>query len=207
MKFSGRKYGTTLVAALATLILFFSGFANAESETKSLPDVQQFEIIDGTGQVAGEPDGTSATARVKWSKACDDWKTETKGLNKKNEVLAMNCGAADCAYQENGSYVCTSTATYKLKIAGRLAPPLPTPVESKTETIVQTPPPQVVYEVTPAPQPGFVWVNGFWGWQGMRHVWYPGHWVNERPGQIWIGHQWIHRGAGWHFESGHWGHR
>lgn len=223
-----------IISALMTGIVFASisraedetdndSKAETKSETKTeaksskVKEPKQFEIIDGTASVIGDPGGTSAQAREKWAKACSEWKSETKDLNKasesgkSNQVLSLSCGSADCAYQENGSYVCTSSAQYKLKIEGvRAPPPAPAPVVQKSESqpfVVTASPPQVIYEVTPAPQPGFIWIPGFWGWNTTRHVWYPGHWQAERPGFIWIGHQWSHHDRGWRFETGHWDRR
>lgn len=179
----------------------------APKKEKTKPEAKQFEILDGTSQIGGEPGNDSKGSRANWLVACEAWKAETKGLNKLNQVVSLSCGSADCAYQQNGNYICTSTASYKIKTEGVRAPPAPTPVVQKTETFVTTAPPQEIYEVRPEPQIGYVWAPGFWGWSGVRHVWYPGHWIHEQAGQIWIGNQWNHRGSRWYFESGHWGHR
>ncbi len=181
--------------------------ARAEEKEKVFPEAKHFEVLDGTAQVGGEPGNDSNLARAKWQTACDAWKAETKDLNKSNQVVALACGSADCTYQENGNYICKSTATYKIKTEGIRAPPAPAPVIQKTETFVNQAPPEMIYEVRPEPQLGFIWAPGFWGWSGARHVWYPGHWMHEQPGQIWIGNEWNHRGGRWYFESGHWGHR
>lgn len=201
--------GLTMVAAICSLTLFSQ--AQGEVEELAKDQKNQFEIVDGTNEVEGEPGSTTSSARSKWQKACEIWKGETKDLNKMNQVVSMSCGSASCAYQENGTYICSSTAAYKLKIEGVRAPPAPTPpavaqAPNKTETVVTIGPPQMITEVTPQPQVGFIWAPGYWGWSGHRHVWYPGHWRHERPGFIWVGNRWSRRGAGWHFESGHWDH-
>lgn len=183
--------------------------ANAPSDTKKS---KHFEIVEGTANLSGEPGADSAKARAEWKTACDDWKSETKALNKSNQVVSLVCGKADCAYQENGSYVCSSIAAYTLKIEGVRVPPPPvaTPVpkqEAKQEPLIDTAPPPLVVEVTPPPQRGFIWAPGYWVWAGSRHVWYPGRWIAERPGYYWHGHQWVHRDNGWYFESGRWDRR
>lgn len=194
-----------LATAIFSLVLHSNALAESESTDTKKSDAKQFEIIDGTAPITGEPGNDSKLARVQWSKACDAWKAETKELNKSNQVMSMVCGSADCAYQENGSYVCSSTAVYKLKTEGVKAPPVPEPVVAQAQSFVSVSPPPTIFEVTPAPQIGFIWAPGYWGWQGHRHSWYPGHWINDRPGYVWIGHQWMHSGGGWRFEGGHWG--
>jgi hypothetical protein len=52
---------------------------------------------------------------------------------------------------------------------------------AQTVIVEQTAPP-VIVETLPAPQPGFVWITGYWGWVGGRHYWYPGRWVPGRRG-------------------------
>ena len=202
---------TASVALMASVARAEEGKEDAKEIAKA--SVKQFEIVDGTNEVSGEPGQDTSGARTKWQKSCDVWKSETKDLNKMNQVVSMSCGSPSCAFQDNGTYICSSTAAYKLKIEGVRAPPAPTPpapvAQSGTttsETLITIGPPQMITEVTPAPQFGFIWAPGFWGWSGHRHVWYPGHWQHDRPGQIWIGNQWSRRGPGWHFEGGHWGH-
>jgi hypothetical protein len=48
---------------------------------------------------------------------------------------------------------------------------------------VPYPPPPARVEVVPPkpPDPGAVWVDGEWGWQGKRWVWQPGGWVAPAP--------------------------
>jgi hypothetical protein len=38
------------------------------------------------------------------------------------------------------------------------------------------PHPAPVYEATPGPRPGWVWIAGHWQWNGRRQVWIRGHW-------------------------------
>jgi hypothetical protein len=41
---------------------------------------------------------------------------------------------------------------------------------------VGIPPPPVVVEPLPPPMPHYVWVPGYWGWDGHGYVWVPGYW-------------------------------
>jgi hypothetical protein len=55
------------------------------------------------------------------------------------------------------------------------------------EVVVDSDPPPPQYEVVGvAPGPGFIWVGGYWHWNG-RWVWYGGHYARPpHPGAVWI---------------------
>jgi WXXGXW repeat (2 copies) len=56
-----------------------------------------------------------------------------------------------------------------------------------------------------APGPGFVWIDGYYGYRGGRYEWMPGRW--ERPpraGARWVRPEWRHENRGWRFHEGHW---
>lgn len=89
------------------------------------------------------------------------------------------------------------------------APVVATPVApppAVTEVIIATPPPPPPQEVI-GRRPGrsYVWVGGYWGWQGNRHVWVAGHWMRPpRHHAVWVGPRWEHRGGGYVFIQGYW---
>ncbi|RMH40928.1 MAG: hypothetical protein D6689_12370, partial [Deltaproteobacteria bacterium] len=52
---------------------------------------------------------------------------------------------------------------------------------------VSAAPPQPLYEeMTPAPGPGYVWVDGYWHWNGYDWEWIPGQWVVRYDGYVYI---------------------
>ena len=69
---------------------------------------------------------------------------------------------------------------------------------------VAPPPPRVeVFGV--APGPGFVWIDGYWGWGGSRYAWVPGRW--ERPPRRharWEPGRWENRSGRYSYRRGHW---
>ena len=67
-------------------------------------------------------------------------------------------------------------------------------------------PPAPYYETVPVvPYAGAVWIGGYWGWSGGRHVWIGGHYEHGRPGYTWQAHHWEHGNDGrWHLHDGHW---
>lgn len=64
------------------------------------------------------------------------------------------------------------------------------------------PPPRVL--VAPPPRAGWVWVPGYWGWNGRRHVWYDGRWVRERRGYHYVAPEWRPDGDRYGFRRGRW---
>lgn len=74
--------------------------------------------------------------------------------------------------------------------------------------VVRIAPPPVRVEIRGvAPGPGFVWIDGYWTWEGGRHVWIGGRWEAPRPGYYWRPHRWHHERDGWYLEEGHWDRR
>ncbi len=69
-----------------------------------------------------------------------------------------------------------------------------------------TPPPPVRYEPVPAPRVGYVWVEGYWNWNGGAHVWVPGHWVRARSGYEYAQPRWQEGPSGWELHRGGWRH-
>ena len=66
----------------------------------------------------------------------------------------------------------------------------------------QPPPPRVV--VVPASRRGYVWVPGYWRWNGHGHVWKEGYWMRERRGWHWEPAHWDERQGRWYFQPGMW---
>lgn len=82
---------------------------------KGALDNTVYEINTGTEEVEGDSAPLLKEARVNWKSACSDWKTETKNLNKDNQVIALNCGHMNCKTTESES-TCSSTGTYKVRV-------------------------------------------------------------------------------------------
>src|ERR1700748_3043139 len=68
------------------------------------------------------------------------------------------------------------------------------------------PPPPLRHEVIGvAPGPGFVWVNGYWGWRGNQHYWVAGSWQRPpRAHAVWVAPRWEPRGNRYYFHEGRW---
>ena len=73
--------------------------------------------------------------------------------------------------------------------------------------IVQEAPPPIRVERIPPPPPGteVVWVQGYWGWDHGRYVWFGGHYARvPYHGARWIPDRWEQRGHEHHYTPGHW---
>jgi hypothetical protein len=82
--------------------------------------------------------------------------------------------------------------------------PVPPPPVAPSSVAPGAPPPPEVEVIPVRPNPAFVWVPGWWAWNG-GWIWLHGYW--GRPpvrGAVWIGGQW----EPWHgryvWRRGHW---
>ena len=90
-----------------------------------------------------------------------------------------------------------------------VAPPQPYPygysAPAGPAIVTDVAPPVPYYEPVPVvPYPGAVWISGYWGWSGGRHVWVGGHYEHGRPGYAWQPHHWENHDGRWHLQEGHW---
>lgn len=70
--------------------------------------------------------------------------------------------------------------------------------------VAAAPPAPMVEEYGAPPEPGFVWIGGYWNWVGGRYEWQRGRWERPHPGERWVAHRWVHERDGWHLAQGHW---
>jgi hypothetical protein len=67
-------------------------------------------------------------------------------------------------------------------------------------------PPAARVEVYVAqPEPGYVWVNGYWEWGFFGWTWVSGYWAPPPySGAVYIGGYWGHVGDHYYWHEGHW---
>ncbi|MEZ5615945.1 MAG: YXWGXW repeat-containing protein [Rhodocyclaceae bacterium] len=70
--------------------------------------------------------------------------------------------------------------------------------------VVAAPPPPRVEVIGVAPYPGYVWIRGYWTWNGHRHHWAPGHWAAPRHGHRYVPHRWEKHNGHWREHPGRW---
>jgi hypothetical protein len=86
--------------AISMILILFSGF-NLRAEN--------FEVIDGVAHVTGKPSLSPSQARANWDTACDQWKAETKEINRDN-LLVISCEQPACT-DFDGDVTCSSDGT------------------------------------------------------------------------------------------------
>ena len=71
---------------------------------------------------------------------------------------------------------------------------------------VSGPPPQPLEDGRPrvAPEPGIVWVAGYWHWNGMQYTWIPGHFERPPTGAQWRSPTYSTREGAYFYEPGRW---
>lgn len=78
------------------------------------------------------------------------------------------------------------------------------PVPAGAQIYVQIAPPAPRHEVVPVERRGYVWVPGYWNWNGRRYVWVAGHSVRGHRGAHWVPNQWAQDHGRWRMNRGHW---
>jgi WXXGXW repeat (2 copies) len=87
------------------------------------------------------------------------------------------------------------------------APPFPPLPELQVRIVGTAPPPLrrevIVYRERPAQD--YVWVRGFYDWQGDNWAWVPGHWVAPPERSVrWVSPRYVRLEKGWRYEPAHW---
>ena len=68
------------------------------------------------------------------------------------------------------------------------------------------PPALPIYQQSPLPAPGYLWVPGYWAWGQGGYYWVPGTWVlPPEPGLLWTPGYWSLSPDGYVFIDGYWG--
>ena len=77
---------------------------------------------------------------------------------------------------------------------------------SAAEVIVTVRPPRAIVEHRGhAPSRGYVWMPGYYRWDGRAYMWDRGHWVlPPRPHARWVEPRWERRRHEWIFREGRW---
>ena len=79
-------------------------------------------------------------------------------------------------------------------------------VGSPSPYYVNSMPPEALYEtMTSSPGYGYVWIDGYWHWNGYEWVWMSGRWVTEQTGYVYIQPYYDYdSGGSYVYYPGHW---
>ena len=73
-------------------------------------------------------------------------------------------------------------------------------------SITVAPPELPVYEQPPLPEPGYIFMPGYWAYGDAGYYWVPGTWVEPpQPGLLWTPGYWGWNGGRYLFNTGYWG--
>lgn len=69
----------------------------------------------------------------------------------------------------------------------------------------QVPPAPYAEVIPPSPGADYVWVNGYWYWNGATYVWVRGYWaLRPYPGYVWLHSGWVFHAHRYVFVPGRW---
>jgi hypothetical protein len=100
--------------------------------------------------------------------------------------------------------VLSSVLLATITLTGCVVVPVPGHRHYIGGVVVVAPPPLRREVIGVAPARGYIWIDGYWAWNGGRHEWIAGRWEAPRPGFFWAPHRWYHERDGWHLEEGRW---
>ena len=75
----------------------------------------EYQIIEGSEEVNGQPDFDRKKAYQDWKSECDRWKISMKEINKTNEILTINCNKPKSS-RDGEMLTYASSASYKMKV-------------------------------------------------------------------------------------------
>ncbi|HTE50569.1 MAG TPA: hypothetical protein VK698_06860 [Kofleriaceae bacterium] len=78
---------------------------------------------------------------------------------------------------------------------------------SETYTVNNYPPEPLYEEVSVSPGYGYVWIDGYWNWNGYDWAWSSGRWVRERQGYVYVAPYYDHLSGGYVYRGGYWSRR
>lgn len=71
--------------------------------------------------------------------------------------------------------------------------------------VPHSPPAPYVEVVGTAPGPSYVWVNGYWWWNGDDYLWIRGHWARPpHSGYVYVRSGWTYVDGRYRFVHGRW---
>ena len=86
-----------------------------------------------------------------------------------------------------------------------LAPKVYARCSAGAKCVETAPPPPKVEAVGPSPEPGYVWMPGYYAYYAKTgYQWNDGDWQPSRPGYHWKAPYWEQMGSTWVFTPGEW---
>lgn len=70
---------------------------------------------------------------------------------------------------------------------------------------VDSAPPPMQTEVIPPAREGYVWIPGYWNYQGGQYNWVAGHYETARAGYVYVAPRYEQANGHWRMYAGGWG--
>ncbi|MCX5685233.1 MAG: YXWGXW repeat-containing protein, partial [Planctomycetota bacterium] len=86
---------------------------------------------------------------------------------------------------------------------------LPSSPQQQAQQVVYLPAPPATVEVgPPGPPPSdtYVWIPGYWAWNGVQYGWQPGYWALAQRDWMWVPAHYMYAPRGCIFVAGYWDH-
>ena len=116
-------------------------------------------------------------------------------------ALALLAGCIVAPYRQPGGYGGGPSGPYG---QGYGNPGYGAPSDAPMAVADVEPPPPYLEVIPLLPFAGAIWLGGYWGWNGGRHVWVGGHYDHPREGYAWSPHRWVPVQGRWHLMAGGW---
>lgn len=80
-------------------------------------------------------------------------------------------------------------------------------VEQPSQYYVSSVAPEPLYEqMTASPGYGFVWIDGYWHWNGYEWVWVRGRWMRQPEGLVYVSPYYDYTAGRYMYQPGYWSH-
>ncbi|HRC58537.1 MAG TPA: hypothetical protein PKU97_21595, partial [Kofleriaceae bacterium] len=78
-------------------------------------------------------------------------------------------------------------------------------VEQPSPYYVSSVAPEPLYEqMSASPGYGFVWIDGYWHWNGYEWVWIRGRWTRQQEGYVYVQPYYDYSGSRYVYQPGYW---
>jgi YXWGXW repeat-containing protein len=126
----------------------------------------------------------------------------------RNRRLVSLFGCAALAAMTGACVVRTTPATtygYGYSSQGHSYVSAGIAVNTPSTYYVASEPPAPLYEtMSSSPGYGFVWIDGYWHWNGAEWIWVSGRWVQEMSGYVYISPYYDYYDGRYVYHSGYW---
>jgi hypothetical protein len=117
-------------------------------------------------------------------------------------VLALLMTLTGCGDERRGHSRETRDRSPERREPVHVAQPQP---QQEYVIVREAPPPPVVERRPSAPSREYIWIDGYWNWNGDKYVWERGHWARPpRERTVWVAPRYERHERGYRYTPGQW---